>query len=124
MFTPLEGTIVGLCLEGFFYGKLSILLLVPLLKKMSDYSLIGIYSGMFIMYLQCTLALKISKETNIVLCALCLLYALSTIIFLADFVYLLLDVSNNNSICKINQLFIQLYSSLLLSAHHCGLLVD
>jgi hypothetical protein len=72
---------------------------------MSDYSLIGIYSGMFIMYLQCTLALKISKETNIVLCALCLLYALSTIIFLADFVYLLLDVSNN-SICKNNQLFI------------------
>ena len=65
--------------------------------------LLGIYSATFIMYLQCTLPLKNSKVPNIiVLCALCLLYVLSTVNFFVDLllVNLILDVSTNKSTCK------------------------
>ena len=68
---------------------------------------LGIYSGTFALYLQCQSIKSTGRTTIIVFYAICLLYVLSTVNFVADFVTLILDVSNN-SICSKNIKFYQL----------------
>ena len=68
---------------------------------------LGIYSGIFAVYLQCVL-LKESRTTSIVFYALCILYILSTVTVVSDILDIIIQVSNN-SICKYI-IFYQLYS--------------
>ena len=79
-----------------------VLQLVPLLKKFNFFLFLGLglYSGIFAIYLQCP-----SKRSGTALIPVCLLYVLSTADFVSDLVALIFYVSNN-SICKNTFLYI------------------
>jgi hypothetical protein len=66
---------------------------------------LGIYSGIIIMYLKCTLPSKESKGPVIVFCALCLLYVLSTVNFFIDLLLgnLILNVSKTTLFVRISK---------------------
>ena len=64
---------------------------VALSKEVLLLSGLGIYSGIFAMYLQCPS--KDSMTANIVFYVLCLLYALSTASVLSDLIAIILEVS-------------------------------
>ena len=55
---------------------------------------LGIYSGIFVLYLQCRL--PESRTANMVFYALCVLYILSTANVVVDLLYFTLGVSNNS----------------------------
>ena len=100
MFTGADSAFIGLCLEGFFYGNISILcaLTCTLAKEVQIFPcLLGLYSGIFAIYLQCHL--KESRTAIIVFYVLCLLYVLSAATIVCDLLNIILEVSNN-SICK------------------------
>ena len=81
-----------------------------MLKK-SNYSPgLGIYSGIFAMYLQCQSNKSTGRMGTFVFYAICLLYILSTIDFVCDLVALIFDVSNN-SICSKNIIFLSVVQS-------------
>ena len=113
MITEQEAFFIGLCLEGFFYGKISLLCaLISTLAK--EVQLLGLYSGIFVMYLQCPSESNKSGTTTILFYALCLLYVLSTVTFVGDLLSFILElsleVSTNNSICK-NIIFLSVVQS-------------
>ena len=76
---------------------------------------LGIYSGIFVMYLQCQSDRSTGRTATIVFYAICLLYILSTVSFISDLaaatVVLEPDVSNN-SICSKDIIFYQSSSRL------------
>ena len=92
-----EGYFLSICVEGFLYGKLCAVT-CTLAKKVQLFLGLGLYSGIFAMYLQCPS--KKSRMAIIVFYAICLLYVLSTASFVCDLVALILYVSKN-PICKI-----------------------
>ena len=94
-----EIRLIGLCLEGFFYGKMSVpcALTCIFAKEVQLFSGLGLYSGIFAMYLHCSL--NKSRMATILFYALGLLYVLSTATVVIDLVSLIFDVSNN-PICK------------------------
>ena len=67
-------------------------------KEVQLFPGLGIYSGIFFIYLRCVLS-KESRTTSIIFYALCLLYALSTALVVCELLDLVIQVSNN-SICK------------------------
>ena len=95
----LEMLFIAVCIEGFFYGKISVpcALTCTFAKEVQLFLGIGLYSGIFAMYLRCSLTK--SKTATILFYALCLLYVLSTATIASDIVSLILRVSNN-PICK------------------------
>jgi hypothetical protein len=99
MITPTEWTFIDLCLEGFLFGKISVLCALnrTLANEVQLFLGLGIYSGIFAIYLQCPL--KESRTAIIIFYILCLLYALSMASVVMDLLQFLLDVSNN-SICS------------------------
>lgn len=103
MITRRESFFSGLCLEGFFFGKISVLCALAsscILAKKSNYSPgPGIYSGIFALYLRC-LSDK-SRTTTILSYALITLYVLSAATIISDLVSLIIEVSNY-SICTKN----------------------
>ena len=90
-----EAFFMSIWLEGFLYGKLCALT-STLAKEGQLFPGLGLYSGIFAMYLQCLS--KRSGTAHILFVAVCLLYVLSTADFVSDLVALILNVSNN-SIC-------------------------
>jgi hypothetical protein len=94
-----EAFVVGMCTEAFLYGKISVLyaLTCTLAEEVQLFICLGVYSGIFVLYLQ--LATKKSRTATILFYALCLLYALSTATIICDLITLILGVSNNY-ICK------------------------
>ena len=71
---------------------------------------LGLYSGMLAIYLQHRTIESTGRTPTtggIIFYAICLLYVLSTVNFVSDFVVLILQVSNN-SICSKNIIFYQL----------------
>jgi hypothetical protein len=93
-----ESFFIGTCLEGFFYGKISDLCaLTTLAKEVQLFPGPGLYSGIFVMYLQCPS--KKSRTAFTLFYALCLLYVLCTASMVTDLLVLILNVSNN-SICE------------------------
>ena len=98
-FNELEVLFIAICLEGFFYDKISVLcaLACTLAKEVQLFPGLGLYSGIFAMYLQC--ASKDSRTAIIVFYILCLLYVLSTATVVSDLLALILEVSNN-FVCK------------------------
>ena len=101
MFTFAESIFIGMCVEGFLYGKISVLftLTCTLAKEVQLFPgpTLGLYSGIFAIYLQCLP--KESRTGNITFYILCILYVLSTATIVSDLLATLLQVSNN-PICK------------------------
>ena len=97
--TTFDAAIIALCLEGFFYGKISVLcaLTCTLANEVQLFPGLGLYSGIFVIYLQCPS--KESRTAIIIFFVLCLLYVLSTAVIVCNLLNLILAVSNN-SICK------------------------
>ena len=92
-----EAAVVSVCVEGFLYGKpCSITCNTTLAKGVQLFPGLGLYSGIFAMYLQCPS--KRSGTALILFYAVCLLYVLTTADFVSDLVALIIFVSNN-SIC-------------------------
>ena len=94
---------IGICLEGFLYGKISVLYALTCILANEVQLLftgLGLYSGIFAMYLKCPV--NKSRKANILFYSLCLLYFLSTVTVAIDIVILALEilVSTNSSICK------------------------
>ena len=104
MFSLEELTLIFMFVEGFLYGKIvSVLcaLTCTLAKEVQLElfpGLLGIYSGIFVLYLQ-THVSKETRTTSLIFYALCLLYVLSTATVVSDLLQYLIDVSNN-FICK------------------------
>jgi hypothetical protein len=93
-------TFIVSCLEGFFYGKTSVLcaLTCTLAKEVQLLPGLGLYSGIFAMYLGCPR--NESRTATIIFYALCLLYVLSTATIVVDLLTTILEEVSNNSICK------------------------
>ena len=88
-----EAAILLILLEGFLYGKISVLCVFPFSLKKSNYSLVlGLYSGIFAIYLLGPS--KESRTASIVFYVLCLLYVLSTVTVVCDLLRLVIQVSN------------------------------
>ena len=96
-----EAFIIGMCLEGFFYVKISVLCASTCTFAKEDqlFPGLGLYSGLFAVYLQCSSSK--SRTAIIHFYALCLLYVLSTVTVVSDLVIVTLQVSKN-PICKNN----------------------
>ena len=100
MLDPLELAVLMMCVEWFLYGKISVLCAstCTLAKEVQLFPGLGIYSGIFSIYLQCVLSRE-SRTTTIIFYALCVLYVLSTATVVSDLLEFVIQVSNN-SICK------------------------
>ena len=98
--TPPEGNFIALCIEWFLYGKISVLcaLTCTLAKEVQSLPGLGLYSGIFPMYLQ-NPQNKLRKE-SITFYTLCVLYVLSTVNVVIDFVDIIIKLVSNNLICK------------------------
>jgi hypothetical protein len=94
MLSEAEVSFIAIFLEGFLFGKTPIS--VHLATKEVQFKLfpgLGLYSGIFAMYLQCPS--NKSRTAIIVSYVVCLLYVLSTATLLIDILTLILEVSNN-----------------------------
>ena len=91
MTTLNEAYFISTCVEGFLYGKLCS---CTLAKEVQLFPRLGLYSGIFAIYLQCPS--KRSGTATILFYAVCLLHALSTVSFVGDLVALILFVSKNS----------------------------
>ena len=106
MTTAREDIFLAIFLEGFFYGRISVLSAYTPAKKVQLSHGIGLYSGIFALYLQCQSSK--SRTAIIIFYAICLLYLISTLNFVGDLIFLILEVSGI-AICKNNN-FHQPYS--------------
>ena len=99
MIATMEVYYISMCVELFLYGKISVqwALTCTLAKEIQLFPGLGIYSGIFVIYLR--FAFKESRTTTIVFYSLCLLYVLSTATIAGELLSLMIGVSNN-SICK------------------------
>jgi hypothetical protein len=104
MITAVQLSVIQLCLEGFFFGKISVLLVyalalsLTLANEVQLFLGLGIYTGIFAIYLQCPS--KVDRTATIVFYVLCFLYVLSMANVAVDLLEGARGVSNN-SICKI-----------------------
>ena len=72
---------------------------INLVSLSNEVQLLGLYSGIFAMYLKCELSK--SRKTTIVFYALCLLYVLSIFTVVCDLVINILQLKvSDKSICK------------------------
>ena len=107
MTTVYEAPFIAVCLEGFLYGKLCALTsscTLRLAKGVQLFPGLGLYSGIFAMYLHCTSKRSGTVTALTLFYAVCLLYVLSAASFVSDLLALILEVSNN-SFCK-NTIFL------------------
>src|ERR1700735_5350564 len=73
------------CLEGFFFGTISVNSHAQVAKAVQHYPIPGLYSGIFAMYLQHHGSQQSTdKAKNILFYALCVLYALSSATIIID----------------------------------------
>lgn len=84
---------IGICLEGFLYGTIFILQLSrSSFKRRQHYRVLGLYSGIFAVYLQLHTSAKSNYKTNILFYALCVLYFLSMATIVLDVSRYLVEV--------------------------------
>ena len=92
-----------ICLECYLYGKLSVPCTCSLAKEVQLFPCLGLYSGIFVIYLQCPS--KESRTAFIIFYVLCLLYVLSTATVVCDLMIVINEVMNN-FICARPAIFI------------------
>jgi hypothetical protein len=123
MFTEFAAIFIASCFEGFFYGKTSVLCALTCIfaKEVQLLPGLGLYSGIFAVYLQLERPPNKSRAATILLYALCLLYVLSTVNVAVDLVsYILGEEVSNNSICK-NIIFLYQFCRRIFQIH-CNLI--
>ena len=103
MLTETDFFYIGMCLEWFLFGKISVLcgLTCTLSKEVRLFPDLGIYSGIFVMYLQCSSRDSESRArtAKIIFYLLCLLYVLSMATVVGDILNFIFPVFvSNNSI--------------------------
>ena len=107
-----EWSVLFMCLEWFLFGKMIYILCdltCTFANKVQLFHDLGIYSGIFAIYLHFALTRREeSRMTNIVFYALCLLYILSTATVLSDLLVYVIEVSDH-SIAK-NIIFLIIYA--------------
>ena len=71
-----------------------------LTKEVQIFPVLGLYSGIFVIYLQCqsNKSTDTGRRANILFYAICFLYVLSTLDFVCDLIAVIFEVSDN-SIC-------------------------
>ena len=79
-------------------------------KQVQLFPGLGVYSGIFAIYLQCPSKQSRTLTTNIVFYTLCLLYIFCTVSFVGDLVVYAYAVSSNNPIYENNHFYHQLRS--------------
>ena len=98
---PLAVAVLILCIEGFLYrdGKISFLCFnLYAAEEVQLFSGLGIYSGIYAIYIQCVL-LEESRTTTIIFYALCLLHVLSTATVVGDLLeFVFQEVTNLPSV--------------------------
>ena len=98
MITWEDLSVIRMCIEWFLHGKIFVLCALTvtciLAKEVQLFPGLGIYSGIFVIYLQCRS--PESRTTNIVFYALSLLYILSTATIVSDLLSYIIGVSNNS----------------------------
>ena len=92
MITQEEFNVLSMCVEGFLYGKISVLCA----KEVQLFPGLGIYSGIFAIYFKLQFASKDSRTTTIIFYALCLLYVLSTATVISDLLISIIDSDVSN----------------------------
>ena len=109
-FTVGEAQFISLCIEWFLYGKISVLCAlnctVTLAKEVQLFPGLGLYSGIFAIYLQCPK--KESRSAMFIFYVLCLLYFLSTATVVGDLLGAILAIHvavSNNSIRSLKNTF-------------------
>ena len=90
MITLQEASLIGLCLEGFLYGKMFVLYALICAKEIQLFLGLGLYSGIFAIYLQ---GLSNKPRTAIIFYSLCLLYVLSGATVICDVLSFIFQVS-------------------------------
>jgi len=96
-----------LCLEGFFFGEISVLQVTSLSQEFQNHFIPGLYSGIFALHLQMYASRKEtddSSKQNIVFHALWVLYVLSAATMGIDTV-LSVDSAINDDITHISTLY-------------------
>lgn len=97
----LDFSYLGLCLEAFFYGTISIRRpVMPLI------SIPGIYSAIFFMYLRYHVQRGSDRVKNVLFIAICVLYVLSFAIIILDIMSVGISVVSNDHLIEVraNQL--------------------
>ena len=75
------------CLEGFFFGMISVNYQAQIAKAVQHFPIPGLYSGIFAIYLQhCASQQSADRAKNILFYALWMLYALTTATIIIDIV--------------------------------------
>ena len=96
---------LGLCMEGFWFGTLSVLQMPRPLTK-SHYTVSGLYSGIFAMYLSYYGSKDTNKTKNILYYALCVLYVLSVATLSLDIGIFVYEEVSSQPIHKISFMLI------------------
>ena len=107
MFTNLDAlSSFALWLEWFLFGKLSVLyaLAFTLTKEVQLFPNIGVYSGIFALYLHYASKESRTRSANVVFYVLCILYVLCAALVASDLLVSVFGVSDNPN-CK-NVIFI------------------
>ena len=95
-----------MCFEGFLFGNVSVLcaltcnLAISFAQKVQLFTVLGVYSGIFAIYLQWTSDESRTLTANVVFYAICLLYVFCAATVVGDFISCIVQVSNKFSICK------------------------
>ena len=78
-----------------------------LAKEVQLFPDLGLYSGLFAVYLKCQSNKSTGRTASIVFYAICLLYGLSTVNFVSDLAAVILEVLqvSNNIICSKDIIF-------------------
>ena len=96
----------SMCFEGFLFGNVSVLcaltcnLAISFAQKVQLFPVLGVYSGIFAIYLQWTSDESRTLTANVVFYAICLLYVFCAATVVGDFISYIVQVSNKFSICK------------------------
>ena len=91
----IDGMFIGICLEGFLYGMIFVPTLTASLSNEVQLLfpvLLGLYSGIFAMFLKYQSNKSTGGKQTIVFYALCLLYILSTFTVVCDLVVIILQI--------------------------------
>ena len=97
----------SICFEGLLFGNVSFLcaltctLAISFAKKDQLFHVLGVYSGIFAIYLQCPSDESRTRTANVVFYAICLLYVFCAAAVVSDLISFTVQVEvSNKFICK------------------------
>ena len=108
MITVNESLFIGLCLEGFLYGRIYFQVNLYLAKEVQLFPGLGLYSAIMVIYSSLHGPSKGSRTATIIFYVICLLYVLSTAILACDLLGAIFFIRHpavsNNSISNLKNI--------------------